>query len=486
MKLSKKKVKKAKKMISIIIGLILFVLMLINTYLIVKYNVLPVKYLILYTIIIILIPLFIIYATIFRRPKKSFRCFFNVLEIIYIIVLLIAFIYLNQTFNFLDKFTNGYDYETKNYYVIVAKDSKINKIDGLNNKKIGFAKNTDTSIDKAITELEDKIKYELVEKNTYNELFASLENKEIDAILMIDSLYNLLTEDDEILRSNIKILYQFNIKEKIKEIGKDVNVTEEPFNIYISGIDSYGKVTDKGRSDVNILLSVNPKTHKVLMINIPRDYYVKLSGGINQMDKLTHAGIYGVDVSVGTIENLLDIEINYYVKVNYNAVIRLVDALGGVDVYSEYNFSSADYHYKIVKGYNHVDGKMALDFVRTRKAFVEADRVRGENQQRMIEAIMKKANSPKILVKYGDILEALDGTFTTNVSTEKIMSLVNMQLDKMPTWETKSISLNGTDGSGITYSVPGMELYIMNPDEETINEAKEEIDQMMEFGTFKE
>ena len=478
MKLNNKKMNKFKKGVSIFIGIILLIAIYINTFLIVKYNVLPLKYLILYIVCIVLIPIFMIFFTIFRRPKKFIRFIMYFFEIFYIILLFIVFCYLNKTFNFVDKLTNAFNYETKNYYVLVSSNSTYNKIDDLNNKNIGYVNNVDVSLDKAIKELDNKVKLNHQEKSSYNEAFTSLSNEEIDGIIMIDSIYSLLTEDNEELKSNIKVLYEFSIKEKINSISKDVDVTEEPFNVYISGIDSYGKVTDKGRSDVNIVMSINPKTHKILMTNIPRDYFVKLYG-INKMDKLTHAGIYGVETSAKTIEDILDIDINYYVKVNYNALIKLVDALDGVDVYSEYDFHSSEFNYKFVKGYNHVNGKMALDFCRTRYAFTNGDRVRGENQQRMIQAIITKANSPKILVKYSDFLEALEGTFTTNISTEKIMSLINMQLDKMPDWEISAISLNGKDGSEITYSFPSMELYVMYPDDETVESAKGQIQELM-------
>ena len=218
-------------------------------------------------------------------------------------------------------------------------------------------------------------------------------------------------------------------------------------------------------------MNVNPKTHKILMINIPRDYYVELDG-VNKKDKLTHAGIYGVEMSMKTLEKLLDIEINYYVKVNYNALIKLVDALDGVEVYSKYNFSSYEYHFRFKEGYNHVNGKQALDFVRTRKAFLEGDRQRGENQQAMISAIIKKASSSAILVKYDDILKSVEGNFATNITTDKIMSLVKMQLDSMPNWEIESLSLNGQDSYDYTYTYPSQELYVMIPDQDTILNAQ--------------
>ena len=208
------------------------------------------------------------------------------------------------------------------------------------------------------------------------------------------------------------------------------------------------------------------------MINIPRDYYVALHG-TGKKDKLTHAGIYGLDMSVKTLDDLLDIEINYYFKVNYGALVKLVDALGGVDVYSKYNFTSGEEFYTYKKGFNHVNGRQALEFVRTRYAFLDGDRTRGENQQAMIQAIIKKACSKDILFKYSNILDSLKGTFTTNFSTDEITDVINMQLDKMPSWNITSISLNGSDASEYTYSYPNQKLYVMKPNEETINNAKE-------------
>ena len=475
MRTSKRKTKKILKILKIILAIILLISVYINSYLIIKYNVLPIKYLIIYIIIVILIPLFLIYFSLFRRPKSGIRKTITIFEIIYIIILIIVFFYLNQTFDFLSNFSGGLDYETKNYYVIVLDENKYNTLKDLNNKTIGYSKGLDNSMDDAIESLDKKVKLDFQNEEGYQHLFENLKNKTIDSILMVDSIYNLLKEDEtNDVTIGTKIIYQFKVKEKVNNISKEVNVTKEPFTIYLSGTDSYDSVTDKAKSDVNIIVSVNPTTHKILLVNIPRDYYVSLNGN-GDKDKLTHTGIYGIDTSVKTVEKLLDIDINYYVKVNYNALINLVDALGGVEVYSEYDFTSGYYYIHYNKGYNKVDGKAALEFVRTRKAFIQGDRVRGENQQRMIKAIMDKALSPAILVKYGDMLEAIEGNFITNIDTDSITSMINMQLDKMPKWEIENISLDGTDSYEITYSVPNMELYVMIPKEDSIAVAKDKI-----------
>lgn len=473
----KTKKRKIKQILMIFIAIILLFSIYLNTFLLIKYNVLPLKYLIIYFVLVGFIPFVLIYFTVFPRIKPLLKNILAIIEVIYILLLFIVFSYLNQTFNFLDDFTSGFKYETKNYYVLVASDNKYDEINDLNNKSIGYASGLDISVNHAIEKIDDIITLNHVEHDGFSLMLNELYDGTLDSILIVQSYYDLLTENDETIEENTKIIYKFSIKEKVNEIVKDVDVTKENFNVYVSGIDSYGNVTDKTRSDVNIVMSVNPVTNKILMINIPRDYYVELDG-FAQKDKLTHAGMYGVEVSAKTIENLLGIEINYYVKVNYNALIKLVDALGGVNVYSKYAFNTHENHYPIREGYNYVNGEKALDFVRTRKAFLDGDRVRGENQQAMIKAIIEKASDVSILLKYDEILKSLDGSFSTNISTNKIMSLVNMQLDSMPSWKIDSVSLNGSDAHGLTYTYPGQELYIMIPDEAVLEDVKNKLDNM--------
>ncbi|MBQ8902109.1 MAG: LCP family protein [Bacilli bacterium] len=468
MKVSKRKIR---KIFYIIISVILMLSVFLNTYLLLKYNVLPFKYLMIYFLLVGLIPILLTFFTVFKKLKPYIRRIFIGIEIIYIIILCLVFFYLNKTFSFLDDFTDGFDYETKNYYVLVNNESDYENVSDLKNKTLGYAHNLDNSIDKALDELNKKIDLKQKETDGFGTLFDQLYNDELESVLIVQSFYDMLSESDETLKNNTKIVYKFSIKEKTNAITKDVDVTKETFNVYLSGIDSYDSVTDKTRSDVNIIASINPNTHKILLINIPRDYYVELDG-IGQKDKLTHAGLYGVEMSTKTIENLLDIEINYYLKLNYNALIDLVDALDGVDVYSNHKFTSGQLYHHFNVGYNHVNGEQALEFVRTRKAFLDGDRVRGENQQAMIKAIIAKACSADILIKYDDILNSLKGSFVTNFATEKITSLINMQLDTMPNWEIESISLNGSDSYGLTYTYAAQELYVMIPNEDTIETAK--------------
>lgn len=471
MKKNKKKKVKKLNIYLFIISIIMVLMILLNTYLIIKYDVLPLKYLIIYLLFVVIIPFLIIFLIIKKKKGYTLKVFLSIIEIIYIVILGFAFYYLNHTFNFLDDFTSNNTYQIKNFYVVTLKSSEFKDIKDLTTESVGYVNQLNSSILDANKKLDEVIDLEFKEYKDYSVLFEDLMNEKIQGVVIPDSHFDSLTESDEELESKVKIIYKFALKEKLESFKKDVNVLKETFNIYISGIDSYGDVNSLTRSDVNILVSINPKTHQILMINIPRDYYVTLHE-IGQKDKLTHAGIYGTEMSVKSIEDLLDIEINYYFKVNYGALVKLVDALGGVDVYSKYSFTSSDLRYNFKQGYNHVNGSQALEFVRTRKAFVDGDRVRGENQQAMIQAIIKKACSGAILTKYNDILTSLKGTFTTNISIDKIIDLIKMQLDKMPSWNITSISLNGSDGSEYTYSYPHQKLYVMIPDEKTVVDAK--------------
>ena len=225
------------------------------------------------------------------------------------------------------------------------------------------------------------------------------------------------------------------------------------------------------------MATINTKTHEVLLTSIPRDYYVTLySKGAK--DKLTHSGIYGINETVSTVEELLDTDINYYIRVNFTTLIKLVDTLGGVDVYSEYDFSTGGYHFN--KGYNHVNGAQALAFSRERYSFGSGDNQRIKNQQHVIEAVINKVlNSTTILTKYTSILESLEGSFQTNIEQNDISNLVKEQLDNMESWTIDNYSLTGTGSSSATYSMGSQKLYVMLPNESSVEEAKNNIQEVL-------
>ncbi len=249
----------------------------------------------------------------------------------------------------------------------------------------------------------------------------------------------------------------------------DSSGSSNVFTVYISGIDSRTGLTSVGRSDVNILATVNLDTHQILLISTPRDYYVELSISNGAKDKLTHAGIYGIQVSMDTLGMLYDVDVEYYFKVCFEGVVGIVDALGGVNVYSEYDFTAGSYSFTV--GYNQVDGNAALAFCRERHAFSSGDRQRGKNQMAMIRAIIKKAIAPSILVQYSSILSSVESNFETNIPYDMIASLVNQQLASAAEWEVITYSVDGSNGSAVPYS-SRTTAYVMIPDETTVATAK--------------
>ena len=249
---------------------------------------------------------------------------------------------------------------------------------------------------------------------------------------------------------------------------------EDSFNIYISGIDTYGSINTVSRSDVNIIATINPNTSKILLTSIPRDMYVPLYGKSGLNDKLTHAGVYGIDTSIKTLENFLDTDIDYYVRINFNSLISLVDYIGGIDVYSDYEFKAGNRIYK--KGLNtNLTGEEALAFSRNRYAFSDGDRQRGRNQEKVIEAIINKVTKSKDINTYLNLVSTLENSFQTNMSKDNIQEIINKQIENNYKWNITSIDVNGYDHMDYTYSYPWQKLYVMQVDTDSLNKAKIEI-----------
>ena len=263
--------------------------------------------------------------------------------------------------------------------------------------------------------------------------------------------------------------------------GAEANkITKEPFVIYLSGVDTRGELTEKARSDVNILAVVNPQTKQVALINTPRDYYVDLAG-TNSKDKLTHAGLYGVETSMATLGSLYGVNVDHYIRINFAGFINIIDALGGVDVYSDQAFTSVGSpgYYDpttFAEGWNHLDGKAALAFARERHAFKTGDVQRGINQMKVIDAMLNKIKSPALLMGFSKIMDAASDCFVTSFSQDQISALVRMQLSDFAEWDIESYTVTGTSSSSTKcYSAKGQKLYVMKPDDASVSKAKEMI-----------
>ena len=469
--MAKKKNNKSKmsfmKYLSIFL-LIVSVLILVLVYFI---NVLPIDYFIVLVVLVLIIDLVVI--KLLLGSGKIRNVIGVILSIILIIIMVFGITYELNTIDFLKQF--GFNtYKEEVYNVLVLDDSEYEKLNDLDNESIGHLdENVHEGLNSAIDKIDQQIDFESVVLDDINSLVDNLSSEEVDAIILEDAQITMLEEDNNGLMDNFRIIASFDIETEIEVVSKEVNVTEDSYNILITGIDSYGSITRVSRSDVNMIVSVNPKENKILLTSIPRDYYVYLSD-YGDYDKLTHTGIYGIDVTTKALEDLLDIDINYYVKVNFTTLVDIVDELGGITVNSNYDFTSIDgYHFS--KGNNNLNGEEALSFARERQAFSEGDRVRVENQQLVLTAIINKVLSPSIITNYNSLLNALSGEFLTNITNNEITDLIKWQIDGMYSWDIETISLDGSNAFDYTYSYKNQKLYVMMPYPESVNSAKEKI-----------
>ncbi len=456
---------------------IAFVIITIKFYMsILKLDLLPNSYIIIFTIAEIIFTLLMVVGL--AKKHKTYKL--NIFCLIIVLLLSGVYLYVSNYANATTEFLGSMFQEvieTEEYYVVVRKTSVYNAIGDIDGENI-YAFQIEEDVKE---KMEDKVDVTFKSGNNLTDLGNDLLNKEIDVILVSSSQYNMLSEEIENFKDNTKILHTENHKIKKTVTTSTDNskytIKNGIFNVYISGIDTSGNISNVSRSDANILATVNTKTHEVLLTSIPRDYYVTLHSK-GAKDKLTHSGIYGINETVTTVEDLLDIDINYYVRVNFTTVIKLVDTLGGVNVYSDYDFNTQGYHFN--KGYNYLNGEQALAFSRERYSFAGGDNQRVKNQQAVIEAIIKKVmNSTTILTKYTSILESLEGSFQTNIEQSDISSLVKSQLENMSSWTIKNNALTGTGSYGATYSMGSTKLYIMLPNESSVSSAKEKINDVL-------
>lgn len=465
-----------KKIAEIILSIVLIITYFWFIYLLNDFGFFDNKKLLLLAIISFIFLIFIILG-IKRIKNNIIRIVLDVLILIIITINVIGISYLNSTLGFLsnlDKEKDTYEY----YYIMALKSSGYKKIDELKNKVIG---SVDGLSEKVTNEI--KIKYESKVYTKAESLLENLYDNNLDAIIISDIEEYFLEEQDEDFSKKMNVIYKIKLKKnnEVDTVSKDI--TKEPFVLYISGIDTGGSISKVSRSDVNIVVTVNPNTNQVLLTTIPRDYYVRLHGTAGLKDKLTHAGIYGINMSITTIEDLLDMNIDYYVRVNFDTVIHLVNEIGGIQIYSDQNLSFCN----IKQGYNNVDGQCALRFARERKSYATGDRHRGENQEEVIRAIISKLeSSPSTLTKYNTILRNLEGDFETNVPSSTIKSFIRLQIKDMPKWSVKNANLNGYDSSNYTYSGGKRKLYVMEPDVILLEKTKIIIQEVLEGKDFNE
>ena len=457
-----------------IISIIIFIVFGIMLYVL---DMIPFKYLIIFYIVFGLLYLYLFITSFPKKIKNKFKISSCVFLILFGTIFGVGIKYLNDTMDFVGVISKDL-FQKEVYYVMTLENSKYKDIKDLDGKSIGIYSSKNST--KASNELNKKIKNISKEYKNVVELFEDLQDNKIDAVLINESTKNLLDTDLADMKLKLKEIYKVYVSIEKTDIVKVVDITKKPFNIYVAGGDAYGSIDNVTNTDVNMIITVDPVNRKVLLTSIPRDYYVNLpSFGDDAYDKLTHAGYYGIEESAKAIENLLDIDINYYVKVNFSTIEGVIDAIEGVDVYSDYSFKADIYpdYFTFKKGMNHLSVKQALAFARERHSFKDGDVQRVKNQQKVLTAIIKKITSSTTLVtNFSQILDSVGNSFSTNMETKNINRFVKMQLNDMRGWSIESQNLIGTDlYTKETYTYPSLELYVMKQDKKSVDAAKEKI-----------
>lgn len=455
-------------------------------------NVLPFKFLIMACLLIGLLDIIFILLVNFYGKKIWSKTIIILIALFYSVGSGAGGYYLMKTHSMMGDVTSVSMKTTSKASVIVMKDNEAKNIKGIENKKVGTLRLIGTVGTKACLEdIRSKdVPFEEVTYDGISLMVDALYAGEVDAIILTESSRSNVTELDEYKKFNkeTKVIYQtafeINGNNKAKAV---TDITESSFNVLISGSDSRNGLDEIAGSDVNMIVTVNPKTNTVLMTSIPRDYYVTTVCDVEDacqngaMDKLTHTGIHGINTTKQTVENLLGIEINYTLRVGFKSVTSVVDAIGGIDVYVEPGLEVEQFRNKdfgLGSGWQHLNGKVALAYSRERYSYVDGDVQRNKNQQQVLEAIIDKVISPEILTNYGSLMDAIVGTFETTVSVTEIQDMIQYQLNENPKWKFEKYALRGFDDMQFCADL-GQAAYVMVPDQYTIDIAKQKITAVM-------
>lgn len=461
--------------------LILFALLAgIASYTMYAHNILAFRHVnMIYTAVLVVVFLVCLLLTLFKKGKHLV----TVLLVLFSIVVGVSLFAFKSLVDVADNINKTASYSEIEMKVVVPANSSISDVSELTNVQAPTSAD-ESNINALIANIKSEKGVELTVDpvDSYQSAYENLINGSSQAMVLNSSYSSLLELSYNDYESNLKTIYTYKIKKAIEDTAKttDKNV----FNIYISGIDTSGAVSTVSRSDVNLILTVNMNTHKILMTTTPRDSYVRIpDGGADQYDKLTHAGIYGIETSVKTLENLYDIPINYYARLNFTSFVKLINALGGVTVYNDQAFTSLHGNYNFgVGNINLTSGEEALGFVRERYSLEHGDYDRGNNQLKVIQAIVEKLTSFQSVSNYSDVISTLQDSIQTNMPLNTMMSLVNEQLDSGKTFIFSSQEVTGTGSTGqlTSYAMPNASLYMIQLDDASVAKASQAIKNVME------
>ena len=484
----------AKRLVPSIVTGLLSILEILIALQIFQFNIIPMKYFLIMVIAMILVDLLIV-ILVFSRSKKNWNLR-RVLGYLLSMFVVLALFFTSQGIAKIQETMDAVTQTTQVsavFELYVLKDNLAETLEDVTDDKIAVTESIDSeNLQMTMDVMEETLGSE-VSFVRYDNLFSMIDalyQKEAGALLLNSAYVDLLTELENYtdFQERVKCIWKYDIhqivEEKVEDISEEESMVEEkseyaPFAVYISGSDTRSKKLKTSRSDVNILAVVNPQTEQILLVNTPRDYYIPNPAGKGASDKLTHCGIYGVECSMEALAGLYDEEIQYYGQINFTGFETLIDAIGGVDVYSEVAFTTFRGNYNIVQGMNHLNGEQALGFAHDRYSLKGGDNARGQNQMQVIKAVIAQISAGNIITNYSEIMDSLQGMFATNISADKISGLVKLQISDMIHWDVKSYAVTGRGDSAKTYSIPGMNAYVMWPDQETVDHAKMLIDKVM-------
>lgn len=464
-----------------IISAVFFVISFAFAALLIYTKLVPAKYL---TIICGILVLMVLVVYLLVRKLRHIIPFIIgiLLMLVTVAVMALGSLYIYRTVNTIDNIT-GVNTEVAQIGVYVLNEDAADSINVAVDYSFGILSDLDReSTDNTVNQLDSELGTTIrtVEYASLTDLADAIMRKKVEAIILNQAYLDVIDEMDgyskfssmlrEITTKHVETVIERTEPQLVVNPDGNTNTDEMVLTLFISGIDTRGAMTAKSRSDVNIIATINTKTRQVLLVSTPRDYFVPLSISNGAPDKLTHAGIYGINVCMDTLGLLYEEDINYYFRLNFAGFINIIDALGGVTVNSDYDFTTGAYHFN--QGENYMNGEQALAFARERYAFSEGDRQRGRNQMAVIEAVINKALSPELLKNYTSVLSGMEGSFETNVPYDLIASLVRKQLNEGGSWNIVSYSVNGTGDTQKPYSM-SQNAYVMIPDYSTVDKAKD-------------
>ena len=476
-RLKENKTSKFQQSFNIILLFLYIVLTCFLLFLIFRYHILAVSY---FNLILAAIMVFIALVALFLISNRKAKKLTLIMLLLSIVASSLALVGVHQFVSLANHLNATSNYSSYSISVAVLADSEIGNVSQLSS--VTAPTKTDAE---NIKKLLDDIKIsqnkdlKVEDSSSYLAAYKSLLAGETKAIVLNSVFENLIEQEYPDHAQKIKKIYT---KELTKTVEAPKSSQNKAFNIYISGIDTYGPISSVSRSDVNIIMTVNQETKKILLTTTPRDAYVPIAdGGNNQNDKLTHAGIYGVDASIHTLENLYGIDLNYYARLNFTSFLKLIDLLGGVDVYNDQEFTSLHGNYHFPVGNVHLDSEQALGFVRERYSLANGDGDRGRNQQKVISAIVQKLTSAEALKNFDDIMQSLQDSVQTNMPPETMVSLVNAQLVSGGKYTVITRDLKGTGRMDLpSYAMPDSSLYMLEVDPNSLETLKTEIKDIME------